>query len=71
MRFCRTAGATILKLTYGYNVESPNDRFVVLADTAMEMFSTVTTPGAFMVDIFPICELRGCTQVGLLRMDVT
>lgn len=49
----QTAGAIVLKLVYGYNVEDGNDRFINLADNAMVMFSLVTTPGAFVVDIFP------------------
>ncbi|KAF8599312.1 cytochrome P450 [Ceratobasidium sp. AG-I] len=49
----QAAAATVLKLTYGYNVNDRNDRFVVMADNAMDMFSTVTTPGAFLVDVIP------------------
>ncbi|QRV90645.1 cytochrome P450 family protein [Ceratobasidium sp. AG-Ba] len=50
----QTAGAIVLKLTYGYEVKDNNDRFVQLADRTMDMFSVVSTPGAFLVDSFPL-----------------
>ncbi|KAG8704975.1 hypothetical protein FRC08_001915 [Ceratobasidium sp. 394] len=50
----QTAGATVLKLAYGYDVQDRNDPFIVLADKAVGMFSIVTTPGAFLVDTFPL-----------------
>ncbi|KAF9237437.1 cytochrome P450 [Melanogaster broomeanus] len=48
-----TAGAIILKVTYGYTVQASEDPFVDLADRAMANISLVTTPGAFLVDIIP------------------
>ncbi|KAG8747883.1 hypothetical protein FRC10_010502 [Ceratobasidium sp. 414] len=50
----QTAGATVLKLAYGYDVRDRDDRFIVLADKTMDMFSILTTPGAFLVDTFPL-----------------
>ncbi|KAG9103974.1 hypothetical protein FRC06_006413 [Ceratobasidium sp. 370] len=52
----QTAGATVLKLAYGYDVQDRNDHFVVLADKTMDMFSIVTAPGAFLVDLFPLLK---------------
>ncbi|KIK93558.1 hypothetical protein PAXRUDRAFT_144832 [Paxillus rubicundulus Ve08.2h10] len=48
-----TAGAVILKITYGYNVQADEDPFVKLADRAMANISLVTAPGAFLVDLVP------------------
>ncbi|KAG2148111.1 cytochrome P450 [Suillus clintonianus] len=48
-----TAGAIILRISHGYEVKESNDPFVDLADRAMDQFSRLTAPGAFMVDIVP------------------
>ncbi|KIJ04516.1 hypothetical protein PAXINDRAFT_22188 [Paxillus involutus ATCC 200175] len=48
-----TAGAIILKVTYGYTVQADEDPFVELANRAMANVSLVTTPGAFLVDLIP------------------
>ncbi|KAG2152857.1 cytochrome P450 [Suillus clintonianus] len=48
-----TAGAIILRISYGYEVKENNDPFVDLADRALEEFSRATAHGAFMVDIMP------------------
>ncbi|KAH7343236.1 cytochrome P450 [Rhizoctonia solani] len=49
----QTVGSSLLKLTYGYNVEGVNDHLIVLANNAMTMFSNSATPGTWMVDTFP------------------
>ncbi|KAJ1309213.1 hypothetical protein OPQ81_004882 [Rhizoctonia solani] len=49
----QTVGSSLLKLTYGYNVEGVNDHLIVLANDAMAMFSITATPGTWMVDSFP------------------
>ncbi|KAG2738465.1 cytochrome P450 [Suillus brevipes Sb2] len=49
-----TAGAIILRISYGYQVKESNDPFIGLADRAMDAISQATTPGAFMVDILPL-----------------
>ncbi|KAG1729789.1 cytochrome P450 [Suillus lakei] len=48
-----TAGALILRISYGYEVKENNDPFVDLAKIALDNFSLTTTPGAFMVDSIP------------------
>ncbi|KAG2337086.1 cytochrome P450 [Suillus weaverae] len=48
-----TAGAIILRISHGYEVKENNDRFIDLADRAMDNFSWSTAPGAFIVDIVP------------------
>jgi hypothetical protein len=50
------AGAIILRISYGYDVEENNDPFVDLADRVMDHLSQSTAPGAFMVDIMPSCK---------------
>ena len=50
----RTIAAIILKLVYGYDVSAGKDPLVELVDTAMEQFSISSTPGAFLVDVFPL-----------------
>lgn len=41
-------------LTYAL-VTSLDDKYVKLADKAMEAFSIATEPGAFLVDFLPAC----------------
>jgi hypothetical protein len=53
LNFYSTAGAIILRISYGYEVKENNDPFVDLADRALEEFSQATAHGAFMVDIMP------------------
>ncbi|KAG2064653.1 cytochrome P450, partial [Suillus decipiens] len=45
-----TAGAIILRISYGYEVKESDDPFVDIADRAMDQFSA---PGAFVVDTVP------------------
>ncbi|KAF8665749.1 hypothetical protein AX16_000197 [Volvariella volvacea WC 439] len=49
----RTAGAIVLRISYGYEVKENNDPFVELADKATEQFSLATAPGGFLVDVIP------------------
>ncbi|KAG2152670.1 cytochrome P450 [Suillus bovinus] len=49
-----TAGAIILRISYGYEVKESNDPFVDIADRALEQFSLATAHGAFMVDMIPL-----------------
>ncbi|KAF8637282.1 hypothetical protein AX17_002921 [Amanita inopinata Kibby_2008] len=50
----RNAGAIILKLAYGWTVSGEKDRFVTLMEEAFVLHSYITTPGRWLVDIFPI-----------------
>ncbi|PCH41344.1 cytochrome P450 [Wolfiporia cocos MD-104 SS10] len=52
----KAAGAFILKMAYGYQVKDGEDELVDLAQRAIDVFSFTTTPGAYLVDIFPILE---------------
>ncbi|KAF8810286.1 cytochrome P450 [Phlegmacium glaucopus] len=49
----KTAGAIILRISYGYEAKEKDDPFVTLADEAMQQFSLAAAPGSFLVDIFP------------------
>ncbi|PCH44802.1 cytochrome P450 [Wolfiporia cocos MD-104 SS10] len=52
----RNAGAIILNLTYGYHVELDEDPMLKVADEAMQSFSMLTAPGAFIVDFLPLLK---------------
>jgi cytochrome P450 len=52
----RTAGAIILRISHGYELQGDHDPFVDLADRATEQFSLSTTPGAFLVDVIPFLK---------------
>ncbi|KAF8607171.1 cytochrome P450 [Ceratobasidium sp. AG-I] len=49
----QTAGATVVKLTYGYTVSDNSDEYLKVAERAVNKFSAATAPGAFLVDVFP------------------
>ncbi|KAG6868405.1 hypothetical protein C0993_003642, partial [Termitomyces sp. T159_Od127] len=49
-----TAGAIILHISHGYEVQEKNDPFVELADKATDQISRVVMPGAWLVDVLPI-----------------
>ncbi|KAJ5378228.1 uncharacterized protein N7496_005637 [Penicillium cataractarum] len=51
------AGAVILKIAYGYNIEPhKRDPLVRMANLALEHFSIAGTPGAWLVDMIPILK---------------
>ncbi|THU94635.1 cytochrome P450, partial [Dendrothele bispora CBS 962.96] len=50
----RFAAATIMRVTYGKNVTSVEDPFVQLAERAGSLTVQSGTPGASLVDLFPI-----------------
>ncbi|KAI0321920.1 cytochrome P450 [Amylostereum chailletii] len=47
------AGAIILKLAFGYQIQDQDDPFVLRADSAVAQFSLTSEAGAFLVDIAP------------------
>ncbi|KAG7085519.1 hypothetical protein E1B28_003079 [Marasmius oreades] len=49
----KTAGAIILRISHGYEVQEGKDPFVTLADEATEQFSKATSPGGFLVNLIP------------------
>lgn len=42
-------------LAYGYETQEEDDYLVELAEKATEHFALLSSPGAFLVDVFPIC----------------
>ncbi|KAG2046757.1 cytochrome P450 [Suillus hirtellus] len=52
-RFRHTAGAIILRISYGYEVTKNDDPFVDLTDRGLDLFSRSTAPGAFVADFMP------------------
>jgi cytochrome P450 len=52
----KTAGAIILRISYGYELQGDHDPFVELADKATVQFSLSTAPGAFLVDFIPFLK---------------
>ena len=74
MRRNRTAGASVVKLTYGYTVKDKSDEYITVAERAAESFSVATTPGMFMVDVLPsrmfnfVSNHRGLSRLTCLRL---
>ncbi|QRV74366.1 cytochrome P450 family protein [Ceratobasidium sp. AG-Ba] len=50
------AASIAIRITYGHKVESANDPFVRSAEEIMEAFSDVSSPGKWMVNMFPILK---------------
>ncbi|KAL4249483.1 cytochrome P450 family protein [Abortiporus biennis] len=48
------AGSVILMVTHGYPVQGGDDPIIEVVDRATTQFAMVTSPGAFLVDVFPI-----------------
>ncbi|KAH9475790.1 Cytochrome P450 monooxygenase 45 [Psilocybe cubensis] len=48
-------GIIILRVTYGYYVESADDPFLTTPLLAMANFGKATQPGNFLVDFVPAC----------------
>ncbi|KAG8739604.1 hypothetical protein FRC12_016266 [Ceratobasidium sp. 428] len=43
-----------VRMAYGHEVKSPNDRFVQNAEEIMQAFSDALRPGRWLVDVFPV-----------------
>jgi hypothetical protein len=52
----RMPGSLILSVTYGLEVQSPDDHFLMIVEKTMKIASVAVGPGSFLVDSFPICE---------------
>lgn len=50
-----TTGALIMSLAYGFDIKSHDNPFLTAAQRALITLEVATVPGAFLVDIFPIC----------------
>ncbi|KAF8748048.1 cytochrome P450 [Rhizoctonia solani] len=51
-----TAGATVAKLTYGYEVKDESDEYIDKAEKTLGTFAYASTPGRFLVDYFPLLK---------------
>ncbi|KAJ7483541.1 cytochrome P450, partial [Mycena latifolia] len=51
--FRHMAGALIMDVTYGIDVNSSNNQYIDLAEEAMHGLSVASLPGRFLVDTFP------------------
>jgi len=45
-----------MSITYGIKIASTNDRYIAIAEKAMEGMSQAASPGAFFVDLLPCRE---------------
>ena len=43
-----------MKIMYGYEIESHNDKYVSIAEDAVQILSEASVPGARLVNVFPI-----------------
>ncbi|KZT22705.1 cytochrome P450 [Neolentinus lepideus HHB14362 ss-1] len=50
------AGRNIMSIVYDYDVAPQNDRFVDIAEKAMEMLNNSTFPGAALVNVLPFLQ---------------
>ncbi|KAJ7125680.1 cytochrome P450 [Mycena crocata] len=50
------AGSVILRVVYGYDVQSENDYYVALADEAMKGLTQAVNAGSFLVDFLPVLK---------------
>ena len=48
------AGAIIVRITYGYEVQDKGDPIIALAESAVDYFSGFNEPGAYLVDFIPL-----------------
>jgi hypothetical protein len=61
-----TTGALIMDLTYGFDIKSHEDPFLSAVERALAIIEEVAVPGAFLVDVFPIC-MRSETKRNFFR----
>ncbi|KDQ53918.1 hypothetical protein JAAARDRAFT_416633 [Jaapia argillacea MUCL 33604] len=53
---CLAFTATIMDVTYGIKVADKEDKYVTIAEAAIESASRAGVPGAYLVDFFPILK---------------
>lgn len=53
--FASIVAAIVFHVSHGYTVSGISDPLVLLAERATLDFSVASTPGAFLVDLLPIC----------------
>ena len=50
-------------VTYGYSVKENDDHYIEVVNAMMAGLIEVTTPGAFIVELIPSCEIRSPSSV--------
>ena len=55
-------------VVYGITVAPENDRYITIAEKALEGMSKAANPGEFLVDIIPICAIRSSSWRVLLTL---
>jgi hypothetical protein len=51
------AGAIVLVISHGYEVQDEGDPYLATAEDALSYFSLTTSAEPFLVDILPFCEI--------------
>lgn len=57
-KFIRLVASTVLQISHAHKVTGDDDWMLKLAERADHEFSIASTPGAFLVDVFPQCSCR-------------
>jgi hypothetical protein len=52
---CSLHSLTAIFHRYGYEVSGKNDRYIATANEAVGLLSAAFLPGAYLVDIIPVC----------------
>jgi hypothetical protein len=52
------AASFILNITYGLDIQSADNPYVVIIGEAMDTMSQAANPGSFMVDTIPLCAVN-------------
>lgn len=50
------AGATIMSVGYGLNVQEKNDPYITMAERGVHPLVAAAVPGAFLVDTLPVLK---------------
>ena len=45
-----------MNVTYGIKIAPKNDRYITIAEKALNGMSEAATPGRFLVDLLPFCR---------------
>jgi hypothetical protein len=56
-----SAGAIIVRITYGYEAQEQGDPIITLAESTVARFSDFSEPGAYLVDFIPVCRSISCS----------
>lgn len=52
----RASVAVMLKLAYGFQIGGRDDKFVDALEDTMAIIAEISTPGKYLVEIFPFCK---------------